>query len=317
MEKNIYALKNKSVLITGATGLVGAYLSEFLIYLNTHHALGIDIFALSSSEKNIINRFSATPKLTPIIADLSIPFTPGRTFDYIIHAASPADPYEYKTHPTKTMKTNLIGTMSLMENATHSDSKFLFISSGEVYGDTGENAATEDTIGKIDITNVRACYPESKRASETYTISYASEYGIHVNIARLCYIYGPTFSSRSTRADADFLLHAKSGTDITMHSTGTMRRTYCYVADAVSAILHILINGENMTAYNVANPKSVASLREFADTIANAENIKVHAPVPDGTRFPNSVLDANRLIKTGWQPIYDLPTGIKHTLLQI
>ncbi len=307
------AMRNKSILITGATGLIGSYLIEFLLYANQVLNLDTQIYATSSSMDKLNARFGQHPNLHFIAADLSKPYDFGRIFDYVIHAASPACPAAYAANPAGVMRVNLVGAMSILDTAVDKNSRLLLVSSGEIYGtNTDAEPFSETDAGTIYPATTRACYPESKRAAETMFVAHAAQFGTHVNIARPCYIYGPTITADNNRADAQFLRNALDGVDIVLNSAGNQRRTWCYVADTVAGLLHILIHGENCAAYNIANPNSIASIREFAEQIAKNANVGVQCTQNTITNA-HSVLNAAKLMATGWTPVFDLKTGINHT----
>ncbi len=316
LSKHLQILRNKSILITGANGLLGSYLTYFLIYLNHMHNMNLNIYVTSTSLNKLKNRFKAeTDKLHFIEIDLSKSVLFTQRFDYIIHAASPAHPMAFSSNPVGVMCTNLIGTISLLEHALKKNGRFLFISSGEIYGNNkGPRPFVETDSGIINTTNPRSCYPESKRAAETLCISYYVQYGVHTNIARLCFVYGPTITDESTRIDALFLRAVSEKSDIIMNSAGNQRRTWCYVADALSGILHILLHANAGEVYNVAYSKSIASIYEYAKTLAKIAGQKVYMPKDVSAIIGgDSILDGNKLVKIGWEPKYNLKTGLKHT----
>lgn len=217
------------------------------------------------------------------------------------------------------MKANLFGTMNLLELAKKSNSKFLYLSSGEIYGNNIDHDFTEDDLGAVDTKLARSCYPESKRAAETLCVSYCDQFGIHTNIARLCYVYGHTITDDNSRADAQFLRNVLLGKDIVMKSQGLQRRTYCYVADAVSALLFILLNGVKSEVYNIANPNSIATIAQYAQILANIAKVNLKFELPDEieqkgySKQADSILSAQTLISCGWNPFYDLKNGLEHT----
>ena len=277
---DINILKNKSFLITGANGLIGAYLVYFLDYLNNEYQASIEINAMSRSKERLQKVFEGV-SLNILEQDLNEKLEQKINADFIIHAASNAHPLAYSNDPVGTMKTNLIGTMNLLESIKDCSTKFLYISSGEIYGSNVDKAFTEDDLGVVDTKSVRSCYPESKRAAETLCMAYNSQFGARVNVARLCYVYGPTITESNSRADAQFLRKALNGEDIILKSEGQQRRTYCYVADVISALLTILIRGENAAVYNVANPNSIVSIKEYASTLCELVKVNLKFELPD------------------------------------
>lgn len=318
---NIESFKNKSILVTGANGLIGSYLIDFLLYVNNAFNYKIKIYAMARSKRKLEKRFKPDKNLVLIEQDLNEPINKTIQVDYIVHAASNAHPCAFSADPVGTMKTNLLGTINLLEMIKGTNTKFLYISSGEIYGNNIDNAPfKEEDFGSIDTKNPRSCYPESKRAAETICVSYNAQFGLSVNILRLCYVYGPVITADNSRADAQFLRNAINGEDIILKSEGLQRRTYLYVADAISAILLVLSNGKNAEFYNVANLDSIASVREYASILAKTSNVGLKFETPDdieksGYSKPlDSILNSDKLINLGWRPFYGLKEGLSNTI---
>lgn len=318
---DIESLKGKSILVTGANGLIGSYIVDLLIYLNENSDFRINIYAMSRSSEKLKNRFGINRNgLFLLEQDLNEPLKYDYKSDYIIHAASNSHPLAFSKDPVGTMKTNLLGTMNLLESAKISGAKFLYISTGEIYGNNVDRPFVEDDLGIVDTKIARSCYPESKRAAETLCVAYNSQFGIDVNIARLCYVYGSTITADNSRADAQFLRNALNNENIIMKSKGSQRRTYCYVADVVSALLTILLKGISPEVYNIANPDSIVSVREYAQTLCNICGVKLQFELPDEieakgySKQADSILDSSKLMKLGWRAIYNLNDGLTNTI---
>ena len=310
----ITGFSKKTFLITGATGLIGRYLVYFLSYLD----IELKIIAVSRNSKKLEKYFHGVNNVEFIECDLNN----GRIdFDYpvdvIIHAASNSDPYSFSSDPVGTMKTNLLGTSALLDFAVSHHSDFLFISTGEVYGNRNDYLFKETDLGSIDNKLVRSCYPESKRAAETLCISYGKQFNLKVRIARLCYVYGPYITDTNSRADAQFLRNALKSEDIVLKSQGLQKRTYCYIADAVCALFYIL-NG-NEIIYNVSNRNSVVSLKEYANVLAKIAGVKISFElskfIEDSSNMKHIdlMLESTKLENLGWRCFFDLESGIKHT----
>lgn len=316
---DINLLNGKSFLITGANGLIGSYFVYFLDYLNQNFNTSITIYAMSRSKERLEKSMCGVDVII-IEQDLNEPLAQKINADYIIHAASNAHPLAYSKDPVGTMKTNLVGTMNLLESLKNSSSKFLYVSSGEIYGSNIDHAFTEDDIGIVDSKTVRSCYPESKRAAETLCMAYNSQFGIKVNVARLCYVYGPTITDSNSRADAQFLRNALNGEDIIMKSEGSQRRTYCYVSDVIAGLLTILINGQDAEVYNIANPNSIVSIKEYAEILCELSGTQLKFELPDEiekrgySKSSDSILDATKLINLGWKPQINIKEGLKNTI---
>lgn len=313
-------LKDKTFVISGANGLIGSYLIDFLLYLNDTYNTSIKIYAISRSKKNLLERFGINVEnLYYIEQDLSDNCNIDIKADYIIHLASNAHPRAYSNDPVGTMMCNFIGTKNLLDCAKDNNCRFLYISSGEIYGSNVDHYFTEEDLGYIDTKDFRSCYPEAKRASETLCFAYQSQYNVDINVARLSYVYGPTITNSNSRADAQFLRNALNGEDIVLKSKGLQKRTYCYVADVVSAILYILLYSKTCEVYNISNMQSIVSISEYAHALANVANVDVIYDIPSDieskgySKAKDSILDSNKLCNIGWKPMFSFKEGIEHT----
>ena len=315
------AFRGKRFLVTGATGLIGSFMVDALMALDQ----GIEIHAAGRSAEGMRRRFGEAmddPRFHFVPYDATQPVAFDFDVDYIVHAACSAHPMAYATDPVGTMKANVFGTMQLLEYLrSQPGARMIFLSTGETYGENPDlpEGFREDDHGYVDPVNPRSCYPESKRAAETLCACYAAQYGAHAQVARLCHVYGPTMTAVNSRADAQFLRNALNGEDIVMKSTGAQVRSWCYAADAVNAILTLLLKGEKGGATNVANRHSVASIREYAQTLADAGGVNLRFDLPPAveqagyTKITRAVLNPEKLEGLGWSARYDLRTGIEHT----
>ncbi len=322
MDQIIEDLRSKSILITGASGLICSAFVDCLMYYNTQHKASIKIYAVSRNEEYARKRFGAcweNPWFTFIGHDVIEPFSLDVPLDYIIHGASNASPKRYATDPVGTMKSNLWGVANLLELAKEKKARLLYISSGEVYGEGDGSDFSEEYSGYVNCLNPRACYPSSKRASETLCISYKEQYGVNVVIARPCHIYGSDIE-RDDRAFAQFLRRVKTGEDVIMKSEGRQVRSYCQVEDCASALMYILLRGTNGAAYNIANRESVISIKELAELIAKIGEKKVVLDLSSEQEskgysvVQRAVLDSSRLESLGWKPLVLLEDGLNRIL---
>lgn len=319
------AFNGKRVLVTGATGLIGSFLTEALARLNDAAGAGIELYAAGRSESGVRNRFGELfdrPYFHFVPYDATQPVDFDFAADIVVHAATSAHPMAYATDPVGILEANLFGTARLLEFLKGQGSgRFMLLSTGETYGENPDlpDGFSETDHGWIDPMLPRACYPEGKRAAETLCASYAAQYGVDAVVARLCHVYGPTFTPSNSRADAQFIRKALAGEDIVMKSTGSQIRSFCYVADAVNALLTLLKKGEKGQAYNVANRHSVASIREYAETLADIAGVKVVFDVPPEvekagyTKVTRAVLNPAKLEGLDWMAKYDLRAGLEET----
>ncbi len=322
---DIEKLKGSAVLITGASGLIGSFIVDMLLCFNKKENAGIKIYAAGRNIKRLAERFEAvkTQQLNFIEHDVNNKPDFDFKVDYIIHAASPAYPAAFVTDPVGTILSNVLGAQYLLEYAKNTGVKrFLFVSSGEVYGQCQEGikAFEESYSGYVDPVQPRSCYPSSKRAAETLCVSYTQQYELDTVIVRPCHTYGPNVTSSDNRASVQFINNAVRGEDIVMKSAGLQLRSYCYVADCASAILSVLLCGETAQAYNVANPDARVTIAKFAKTAAEIAGTKVVFSQPDEeqksqqTPISYAVLDTQKLCSLGWRGNYSVEKGIQNTI---
>lgn len=315
-------LKNKSILITGASGLIGSRLIEKIIEKNRELGTNIKIFALGRVQKKIedkIGIYSKNKNFKIIEHDIILPFYIEEEIDYIVHAASNADPIKFSLDPTGTMEANFIGMRNILNFFKGKKTKILYISTGEVYGewDGKVEAFDEEYIGKINLLDARSCYPMSKRATETLCISYIKQFKMDVVIARPCHIYGPTLQHDDSRFFAQVLRNVLNKEAIILKSAGEQKRSYCYVDDAVMALFYILIFGERGQAYNIANKNSNLKIKEIAEFLSKMYKLDLKYEVPEEkekegySKIQQAVLNSKKLEKLGWQSKISFEDGIK------
>ena len=317
-------LSGANILVTGATGLIGGCLVETLM-MNPRR--DYHVYASGRNEDRARKRFKEFADDSAfhfVKYDVMQPLQSDVRFDYIIHAASNASPNFFAQKPVEVIKSNIDGVANLMEyGLNHGMKRFLYVSSGEVYGEGDGRAFTEEYSGYVNPTSSRSCYPSSKRAAETLCVSYAVEYGADVVIARPCHTYGPHFTEQDNRVYAQFIRNVLRGEDIVMKSAGEQFRSWCYVVDCVAALLHILLKGSCGEAYNIADGDSNISIRELAETIAAIGGQKVVIDLPDAEErrgfnpVTKSVFSTEKLVSLGWQPQSNISAGLEKTIREL
>ncbi len=317
-------LKDKKILITGANGLIASTFIDYLMYLNQKFGLSLKIFALSRSLEKTMKRFNRYGKdINFIVQDVITPLKIDDRINYIIHAASNAHPVAYSNDPVGTIKGNLLGTFNMCDFGIKIQAeRIMFISSSEVYGEKTdkENKRDETSFGYIDPLNFRSCYSEGKRASETIFASYKKQFGLDFVVIRTGHIYGPAITNNNSRADSQFLRKVINNESIIMKSKGEQLRSYCYVIDAVTAMLIVLLKGKSGEAYNIANPNTNVSIKTYAETLANNANVNLKFELPDNlekagySKISNAIINPNKLIRLGWEPKFNLQDGLDNTL---
>lgn len=311
------------VLVTGASGLIGSCIIDLLM-LSNEHGRHFDVYALGRNKKKLCTRFNAFSKsehLHYIEQNIMTPLDNNISYDYIIHGASNADPCNYALFPAETMLINLEGAKNILNYCKeHTETRALIMSTFEIYGNGGKDVYVETDSGIVDINKLRSCYPESKRCMEVLTRCYVDEYNVKAVIGRLSSIYGPTMSENDSKAHAQFIRNALKSENIVLKSKGEQKRTYCYVIDAISGLLCIIAKGTLGEVYNISNEKSIVTIAELANIIANISGCKVIFDYPSdiekkGFSIPqNCILDNSKLRALGWEGKYDIYRGVKECL---
>jgi UDP-glucuronate decarboxylase len=318
--------ENKRILITGSTGLICSFLIDVLMVRNNKYNSNISIYALGRSNISAQKRFGeyfTNNNFFFIEQDVCNPIKIDSDFDYLIHGASNAHPRSYTVDPVGTMLSNFTGMYNVLEFARKmNNTRVLYISSGEVYGEAkiDDDIFDEDYSGYINSMNFRSCYPNSKRAAETLCVSYTHQYNVDTVVVRPCHVYGPTMTSKDSRVISEFIMSVLSSNNIVMKSEGLQTRSYCYVADAVSAILTVLLIGRKGEAYNISDNESVLSIKTLANLIANIGNQQVIINLPKDTAnsgftpITKTLLSTEKLSKLGWNSKTNIESGIKKTI---
>ena len=321
----IEKLFGSSVMIAGASGLIGSFMADMLLWANQHMDANITVYAVDLSMERLQARYAGveSDKLIPV--EHNVNQCPAFDFqvDFIIHAASPAFPAAFNNDPVGTIMSNILGTKYLLDyGKEHGTKRLLYISSGEVYGqgDLSLDAFTEDYAGYVDPTSARSCYPNGKRAAETLCVSYTKQHGLDTVIVRPSHTYGPTVTRADNRANAQFVNKGLAGEDIVLNSAGNQLRSYTYLADSASAILSVLTSGESCNAYNIANAQSRTTIAGYAKEVAAQTGTKVVFVNPDEVQkaelspIAKQVLDSRKLEGIGWKGQFTIEEGIRHTL---
>lgn len=321
------ALAGKSVLITGAAGLICSAVTDiFIRYNETHDTPPIRIIVAGRWPEEMSDRFGAyydRDYFCFVKYDASkVNNEIGVKADYIIHGASNASPKAIVAQPVETMLSNFNGLNYLLKYAKENGAKrLLYISSSEVYGQKSDvEPFKEDDYGYIDLLNPRNSYSVGKRAAETLCASYYAEYGVESVIIRPGHIYGPTASPYDDRISSAFAYAAAHGEKLVMKSAGTQLRSYCHCLDCASAIIKVLVKGEPVKAYNISNPDSVVTVRQMAEEIAKAGNVELVTEIASEMEkssfnpMDNSTLEAESLMKLGWRGQFEIEIGIKNTV---
>ena len=324
-------LSGKSLLISGATGMLGSFLIDAVMLRNSRVPADerCRILATSRNQETAERRFASWLRSEDfsyfphdIAEQVSVSALPEPP-DYVIHAASTTHPVQYASEPVNTIFSNVLGTKNLLElTAQKEGCRFLLLSSVEIYGENRGDVEYfgEDYCGYLDCNTLRAGYPEAKRVSETLCQAYIREKGVDAVILRLPRCYGPTMRMSDSKALSQFIKKGLAGEDIVLKSEGNQFFSYAFVADAALGMLCALIKGGRGEAYNLADSGSDITLKELAALVAETSGRRVVFELPGETEragystATRAVMRGEKLKAMGWRPRYDIRAGIELTM---
>lgn len=320
---NFKQLENSTVLITGASGMIGSYLMYTLAALNDLQSFNIKIVALVRNKERIPNYLKNRADIVVLEQDVCDRIVYDEKIDYIIHSASPASPKIMKEKPVDTIMANTIGTFNTLKLARKNNVKaYMYISSREVYGEPYEwqKEFDEETYGFVDPLLPRSSYSEGKRAAETMCISFKEQYGVNVKIARPAHTYGPGMSIHDGRVQADFLKNVINNENIIMKSTGESVRTYTYISDVITGMFFVLLNSDDVV-YNMADEKAEITIKGLAELLVNLfpeRDLRVEMQIEEENKgcapFKLGIINSDKLRKLGWEPKMTLEDGFRRTV---
>ena len=321
-------LAGKTILLSGATGMIGKCIVEVLMEYNRNCSIDqqVHVIALSRNAETARQRlreYWSQEAFRYLPCDVNAKLPECGQVDYIVHAASNTHPLQYSQDAVGTITSNVIGTKNLLDYAvSHQTERFCFVSSVEVYGENrgDTDRCKEDYLGYIECNTLRAGYPESKRVGEALCNAYAKTYGLDFVIPRLSRTYGPTMLMSDSKAIAQFIKKAAAGEDIVLKSAGTQLYSYTYAMDAAMGILTVLLKGESRQAYNISDVESEVTLRNIAEWLAEDNGVRVIYDLPDAVEqagystATKALLDVEKITGLGWKPQVHMREGLQRTV---
>lgn len=311
-------LEGKTIAITGSTGLLGACMVHCLLALKAQRGVNLHVVAIARNMEKAVRLFGEEhEEISYYQYDFSStePFQPKRKVDYLFHFAAPTASKDFVEKPVETMNTVYMGMQNILNYAEQAKLESLLLASTlEVYGTITDDSTplTEDKQGYLDPMATRSSYPLAKRAAEGLCHNYAVEKQVKVKVARLAQTFGAGVSKQDNRVFAQFARSVIHNEDIILHTTGELSRCYCYTTDAISAMLYILLKGEDGTAYNVANEATYISILQMAELVAetfNPNHVHVVIEKQEGLGYSPTTklrLDTQRIQSLGWTPYYNM-----------
>lgn len=314
------------VLITGATGLVGAQLVRTFLKANQKYDLHLQLILPMRNEEKAKNLFSKSNdykswcELIPWTMEEKLPAS--TNFDYAIHAASPTQSSFFVERPVQVINSIITSSREILEHARSCNArKVVFVSSMEVYGQV-DGVAKEEMLGSLDSMSVRNSYPEAKRLVECLCASYAKEYGLGVSVARLAQTFGAGVLKTDTRVFAQFARSVQVGKNIELFTDGSKANPYVSLDDAVCALIILLQKGKTGFAYNVVNEKTYCSILEMAQFVIknfgfDGQSVLVNMNPEKARQYPVSSqlrMSSDRMKLLGWEPRETLEDMFKNML---
>ena len=271
-------LRNKTLLLTGSNGLIGSFLVQLIFYLNKED-YNINLLGYSKNNPKCYLKYVLNDNNIQLFSSNlnNEKFKNLPKIDYIIHAATYAQPKIFLADKMTTIALNTLVLKNLLDIAKEKNASLLFLSSSEIYGQPKSkaiNPISESYNGNCSTTSSRAPYVESKRLGETICDVYRND--VDVKIVRVSSVYGPGIDINDKRVLGEFLNKALNKKEINLLDEGKQIRTWCYTSDCITMLLYILLYGKDFI-YNVAG-KSNISILELAKLIGRYTNIPVKVP---------------------------------------
>ena len=302
----------KKILVTGGAGFIGSHLCYELIN-KKNYVYCLD--NLSTGKIYNINNIVNNKNFKYLNHDITEPID--LEIDEIYNLACPASPIQYQNDPIKTIKTNVLGTINVLELATRRNATILQASTSEIYGDPVQHPQKENYWGNVNPIGIRSCYDEGKRCAETLCFDYKREKKTKIKIVRIFNTYGSNMSKNDGRVISNFINQAIKNNDITIYGTGEQTRSFCYVSDLVSALILMMNTKLDFTGpINIGNPneKTILEIADRIISLSGSKSKKVFVDLPSDDPLKRCPDIALALKSLKWQPKVNLEDGLKKTI---
>ena len=304
-----------NIVITGGTGFIGSNLcKKLLLEGNTITCIDNNFTGSIENVKDCLDN----PNFTFINHNVIEPIQLENIskIDQIYHLACPASPKAYQSDPLFTLKTNIFGTINLLELAKIHNARILLSSTSEVYGDQKISPQIEEYWGNVNPIGIRSCYDEGKRVAETFMMEYKNKYGLNVKIARIFNTYGPLMNKDDGRVVSNFINQCIRNEPITIYGDGEQTRSICYIDDLLNGLVKLMNNNITNGPINIGNPHEL-TINELANEIkklTNSSSTICYEPLPqdDPMKRNPDISKAKNMLD--WEPIIGLEEGIQKTI---
>ena len=302
------------ILIAGGAGFLGSHLADRLI-LEGHHVVVLDNFYTGQHEN--IQHLMSSKQFELLNHDVTEPID--LAIDGIFNLASPASPIHYQKNPVQTLKTNVHGSINLLDLAKKLNIRILQASTSEVYGDPEIEFQSESYWGRVNPIGLRSCYDEGKRAAETLFMDFHRQYNQDIRIARIFNTYGPRMAKNDGRVVTNFIYQALNNENITVYGKGLQTRSFCYVTDLIEGLFKLFFTESIHSPVNLGNPMPVTIYqlaREIIEyTNSNSKIVFEELPSDDPKDRCPDISKAMQLLN--WSPLINRETGLKETIKSI
>lgn len=300
------------MLITGGAGFIGSHLCERLVPLS-QAVVAVDNYRTGRAEN--IDHLLANTNFQALTHDVTEPLEVA--FDQVYNLACPASPAHYQSDPIGTLRTSVLGTLTMLRLAERHRATALQASTSEVYGDPQQHPQTEEYWGHTNPIGPRACYNEGKRCAETLFFDFHRERGVPIKVARIFNTYGPRMALNDGRVVSNFIVRALRALPITIHGDGEQTRSFCYVDDLVGGLVRLMASPAHVTGpINLGDTREVP-IRELAEMVirlTGSRSTIVHAQQAqdDPARRRPDITKARQML--GWTPSTSLEVGLERTI---
>ncbi len=302
----------KRILVAGGAGFIGSHLVSKLVE-EGNRVVVLD--NLGTGRLDNIREHMDGPGFEFLENDITLPVEVKGGIDEIYHLASRASPRDFVKYPVETALANSLGTRNLLDLARKKDSKMLFTSTSEAYGEPLEHPQREEYRGNVSPTGVRSCYNESKRFGEALMMAYHRQFGTKTKIVRIFNTYGPGMRVMDGRVIPTFISQALKNEDISIFGDGTQTRSFCYVSDTVDGLTKLMAS-PHVEPKNIGNPNEITILElanMIKDMVGSESELKFYPlPPDDPTKRRPDISKARKML--GWGPEVDLETGLGKTV---
>jgi UDP-glucuronate decarboxylase len=299
-------------LVTGGSGFLGSHLCERLLK-DGHEVVCLDNFFTGT--RTNVEHLLDNHRFELFRHDVTTPLT--MEVDEVYHLACPASPIHYQRNPVRTIRTAVEGTLNLLDLAREAKARIMIASTSEIYGDPVEHPQRESYWGNVNPIGPRACYDEGKRCAEALAVSYATQYGVEVRIARIFNTYGPRMHENDGRVVSNFAVQALRNQPITVYGEGQQTRSFCYATDLIEGFTRLMASSHGVDPVNLGNPRetTVFELAELVRRLAGSTAEIIHAPLPkdDPTRRKPDISRAQKYLNN-WAPKVSLEEGLASTV---